>query len=65
MRDWKAIAAALKINLPEPAFLRLAALEKTLLGLRGLIDWKEEPAILFPGDLPELPEAPSPQGDAQ
>jgi hypothetical protein len=64
MRDWKAIAAALKVDLPEPAVERLQALEKTLLGLRGLIDWQEEPAVLFDGEIPEWPERPGP-GAAQ
>lgn len=56
MRDWKAIAAALKVDLADTAVARLEALEKTLLGLRGLIDWQEEPAVQFSGDVPALPE---------
>lgn len=64
MRDWKAIAAALKIELPDGAVKRLEGLEKTLLGLRGLIDWQEEPATLFPGVPPVPPEIPEP-GESQ
>ncbi len=45
--DWKAIAAAQKIELSETQLERLEALGKTMLGLRGMIDWSEEPAILF------------------
>jgi hypothetical protein len=63
MRDWKAIAAAQKVELTDVAVARLETLEKTLLGLRGLVDWKEEPAIVFPGDPPALPEV-GEQGEA-
>ncbi|GEM_PF-1676541 len=45
--DWKALAAAQKIELTETARERLEGLSKTLLGLRGLIDWTEEPAQIF------------------
>jgi hypothetical protein len=45
--DWKAIAAAQKIELSDASRERLEALAKTMLGLRGLIDWTEEPAQVF------------------
>jgi hypothetical protein len=45
--DWKAIAAAQKIELSDTSRERLEALAKTMLGLRGLIDWTEEPAQVF------------------
>ncbi len=61
------MAAALKLDLPEQALERLATLEKTLLGLRGLIDWKEEPALVFPGEIAAWPdpEEGAFRGDAQ
>jgi hypothetical protein len=40
-----AIAAALKVELGEGARHTLETLDKTMLGLRGLIDWGEEPAL--------------------
>lgn len=64
MRDWRAIAAALKIELSDVAVARLEGLDRTLLGLRGLVDWKEEPALLFPGLPPALPEVPE-RGEEQ
>ena len=45
MRDWTAIAAGLQIELGERAIQTLAGLEKSMLGLRGLIDWQEEPVL--------------------
>ena len=45
--DWQALAAAQKIELSETSIVRLEALAKTMLGLRGLIDWTEEPAQSF------------------
>lgn len=45
--DWKALAEAQKIDLSDTACERLEGLSKTLLGLRGLIDWTEEPAQVF------------------
>jgi hypothetical protein len=54
--DWRKLAEANKVELSETSLERLEGLSKTLLGLRGLIDWKEEPAGAFSVD--ELPEAP-------
>jgi hypothetical protein len=62
MRDWRAIAAAQKIELSDTAVARLEGLEKTLLGLRGLVDWQEEPSTVFPGEPFALPE-PRTQGE--
>ncbi len=45
MRDWMAIAAGLQIELGEGAQRTLETLDKTMLGLRGLIDWQEEPIV--------------------
>ena len=45
--DWKALAGAQNIELTEQGLQRLEGLSKTLLGLRGLIDWTEEPAQVF------------------
>jgi len=45
--DWKALAAAQKIEISDTQRERLEALAKTMLGLRGMIDWSEEPAISF------------------
>ena len=45
MRDWTAIAAGLKIELGEGAKRTLEGLDKSMLGLRGLIDWQEEPIL--------------------
>lgn len=48
MRDWKSLAEAQGVELSDQARERLAALEKRMLGLRGLIDWMEEPSLVFP-----------------
>lgn len=45
--DWKAMAAAQKIEINDTQRERLEALAKTMLGLRGMIDWTEQPAISF------------------
>lgn len=45
--DWKALAAAQKLELPDQSVARLEELGKTMLGLRGMIDWTEEPAQIF------------------
>lgn len=45
MRDWTAIAAGLNIELGERAKQTLEGLDKSMLGLRGLIDWQEEPVL--------------------
>jgi hypothetical protein len=45
MRDWTAIAEGLKIELGEGAKRTLEGLDKSMLGLRGLIDWQEEPVL--------------------
>ncbi len=47
------MAAAQKIDLPDASFLRLEALSRTLLGLRGMLDWGEEPAEVFRVDIPQ------------
>ncbi|MBI5086755.1 MAG: hypothetical protein HZB13_19435 [Acidobacteria bacterium] len=44
---WKAIAEAQKIQLSETSIQRLEAIARTMLGLRGMIDWSEEPAQVF------------------
>lgn len=41
------LAEAQKIELSDTARERLEGLSKTLLGLRGLIDWTEEPVEVF------------------
>lgn len=51
--DWAALAAAHKIELPEPSLERLELLSRTMLGLRGMLDWGEEPAQVFHVDLPQ------------
>jgi hypothetical protein len=53
MRDWTAIAAGLDIELDEKAKQTLEGLEKGLLGLRGLIDWQEEPVLQCSALAPE------------
>lgn len=45
--DWKALAEAQGVELSEGGQARLEALAKTMLGLRGLIDWTEEPVEVF------------------
>lgn len=50
--DWKALAEAQHLDLPDSAIQRLEAISKSLLGLRGLIDWGEEPAPVFQLDAP-------------
>lgn len=45
--DWKALAAAQKLELSDQSVARLEELGKTMLGLRGMIDWTEEPAQIF------------------
>ena len=54
MRDWTTTAAGLKIELTEAMQRTLEGLDKNMLGLRGLIDWQEEPilhcAVPLPGE---------------
>lgn len=45
--DWKALAAAQKIEISDTQTAQLEAIAKTMLGLRGMIDWSEQPAIAF------------------
>lgn len=45
--DWKALADAQKIALNDTQKQRLETLARTMLGLRGLVDWGEEPAQSF------------------
>jgi hypothetical protein len=40
-------AEAQKIELTEVSLQRLEALSRTMLGLRGMLDWGEEPAEVF------------------
>ncbi len=49
--DWKSVAEAQKVELPEASLQRLEALSRTMLGLRGMLDWGEEPAEVFRVDL--------------
>lgn len=51
--DWTALAAAQKVELPETSIERLEALSRAMLGLRGMLDWGEEPAQVFHVDLPQ------------
>jgi hypothetical protein len=60
MADWRAIAAAQGVEIPDSALERLASLEAALKPLKGLLDWKEEPALVFPVDAEtEAGEAPA------
>ena len=45
--DWKALAAAQNIELGDTQRERLEAIARTMLGLRGMIDWSEQPAVSF------------------
>ena len=45
MRDWTTTAAGLKIEITETMLKTLEGLDKNMLGLRGLIDWQEEPIL--------------------
>jgi hypothetical protein len=45
MRDWTTTAAGLKIEITEKMQKTLEGLDKNMLGLRGLIDWQEEPIL--------------------
>ncbi len=51
--DWKSIAEGQRVELPEVSLQRLEALSRTMLGLRGMLDWGEEPAEVFRVDLPQ------------
>lgn len=51
--DWAALAAAQKVELPETSIGRLEELSRAMLGLRGMLDWGEEPAQVFHVDLPQ------------
>ncbi|MCS7043295.1 MAG: hypothetical protein N2036_08195 [Bryobacteraceae bacterium] len=51
--DWKALAEAHRVELPEAALERLRDISRTLLGLRGMLDWGEEPAAIFRVDASE------------
>jgi hypothetical protein len=62
MRDWENIAKGLELDLSPAARESLVGLEKTLLGLRGLIDWREEPILAFDADTPSDPEPEPGQG---
>lgn len=44
------MADAHRVELPEAALERLRAISRTLLGLRGMLDWGEEPAEIFQVD---------------
>ena len=45
MRDWTTTAAGLEIELTETMRKTLEGLDKNMLGLRGLIDWQEDPIL--------------------
>ena len=45
MRDWTTTAAGLQIEITERMQKALEGLDKNMLGLRGLIDWQEEPIL--------------------
>ena len=45
--DWQKIAEAQKIEISEKQRERLASLGRTIVGLRGLIDWTEQPITIF------------------
>jgi len=45
MRDWTTTAAGLKVEITESMQRTLEGLDKNMLGLRGLIDWQEEPIL--------------------
>ena len=53
MRDWIAIAAGMKIEITEGMRQTLESLDRGMLGLRGLIDWQEEPIGSFRVPPPE------------
>ncbi len=53
MRDWTTTAAGLKIEITEKMLKTLEGLDKNMLGLRGLIDWQEEPILLCTMPAPE------------
>jgi hypothetical protein len=48
--DWKSLAEACRVELPEAALERLRDISRTMLGLRGMLDWGEEPAEVFQVD---------------
>ncbi len=45
MRDWTTTAVGLQIEITEKMQKTLEGLDKNMLGLRGLIDWQEEPIL--------------------
>jgi hypothetical protein len=57
MRDWTTTATGLKIEITEKMQKTLEGLDKNMLGLRGLIDWQEEPILNC--------AAPQPEDDAE
>ena len=59
--DWQKIAEGHRIEITDKQRERLETLGRTMFGLRGLIDWSEEPIVVFacPEDMdPELGERP-------
>ncbi len=54
--DWRKIAEAHNLEISDVQRERLEALSRTMLGLRGLVDWTEEPVQVFePSAAPEEP----------
>jgi len=45
--DWQKLAEAQKLEISDSQRERLEAIGRTMAGLRGLIDWTEEPITVF------------------
>ncbi len=55
--DWQKLAEAQNVELSQPQLQRLESLGRTMAGLRGLIDWTEEPITQFDCDAAETGSA--------